>query len=131
MLEKFTQFVDEHLYPHEMFKAMNNTIEDSPWHREENVWVHTMMVLKEYYDATDDVWMKADLIGAFACAFHDVGKPLAEEEVYSEARGVYRRYGGHELISARMWTNWALTNLHVLQDAFCFFTLADVYKFSL
>jgi predicted ABC-type ATPase len=129
--ETFTQFVDDYLYPHDLFKAMNETVEDSPWHREENVWVHTMMVLNEYYKSTSNIWTKQDLIGALACAFHDVGKPEAEEEVYSEARGNYRRYGGHELISSRQWVNWALINLDVLQKIFNNFTVDDIYSVSL
>ena len=71
-----------HLDP--LYVAMENTVEDSPWHRERNVGVHTDMVVSEYIARNQSDWDIAILCGAFACAFHDVGKPDAMEEVFKE-----------------------------------------------
>jgi predicted kinase len=100
-----------------MFQRMERTVEGSPWHREANVLVHTQMVVQEYLDRTDaeceffaEPWGWYDYLGALVCAFHDVGKPAAEKTVWSQERGEYRRYGGHELISARMFEDYATSN---------------------
>lgn len=98
----------------EMYDAMLRTVEGSPWHREANVAVHTDMVVAEYCRLVDlngrDEWTRQDLIGGVACAFHDVGKPQAEVHKWSEERGNYRAYGGHELLSARMAEDFLLTH---------------------
>ena len=101
----------------EMFHAMERTVEDSPWHREANVLVHTEMVVSEYVNAADiyhsdecrvdPVWDRMTYLGAIACAFHDVGKPIARTAKYSEARGHYFSYPGHELMSARLFEDYA------------------------
>jgi len=95
----------------DLWAAMARTVEDSPWHREANVGVHTEMLL--------DVWRttiqptrppRQALFTAIACTFHDTGKPPAEIHKFSEARGNYRAYHGHEQVSARLWTDYALSN---------------------
>lgn len=95
-----------------IFKRMEKTVEGSPWHREANVLVHTEMVINEYIRLVTEadpgyVWTRDDFLGAVSCLFHDTGKPLAEVAKYSEARGNYRSYGGHELISAHLWQDYA------------------------
>lgn len=98
-----------------MFQRMARTVEGSPWHREANVLVHTEMVVDEYVEATDRanealglaIWSRDDYLGGMACVFHDTGKPSAEIEKFSEARGKYRAYHGHELLSARKWESYA------------------------
>ncbi len=98
---------------------MSTVCEDSPWHREKTVAIHTNMVVGEYLaQVTTATWSKYDLYGAFVCAFHDVGKPAAREEAYKPERGVYYRYGGHELISARLWEDWAVRNWEFLVSEF-------------
>lgn len=108
----------------DMFRAMERTVEGSPWHREDNVLVHTDMVVEQYMRLTDQAklnnpchldepedthqWGRLDYLGAIACAFHDVGKPPAEREKWSESRGTYRGYGGHELLSARMFESYSV-----------------------
>ncbi len=99
-----------------MMAAMLVTVENSPWHREANVAVHTGMVVAEYLKISPTDWTIDDLCGGFACAFHDVGKPAARTEKQSEARGVYYSYPGHEQISARLWEDWAVTNWNTLSD---------------
>jgi len=91
-----------------LYTTMGNTVEDSPWHRERNVAVHTDMVVGQYIGMSPSAWHHHDLLGALACAFHDVGKPAAEETRHNEERGTYRRYTGHELISARLWEEYAV-----------------------
>lgn len=97
-----------------MFQRMARTVEGSPWHREANVLVHTGMVVDEYIRMTDEAcavekreWNRTDYLGGMACVFHDTGKPSAETAKYSEARGNYRSYGGHELLSAHKWESYA------------------------
>lgn len=81
-----------------MWKQMQQTVENSPWHREANVSVHTEMVIEQY--RTRFAPFRSDLqntIALTALLFHDVGKPEAEEEVQKkDGSGVYRRYAGHE-----------------------------------
>jgi predicted kinase len=97
-----------------MFQRMRNTVEASPWHREENVFVHTMMVVDQYVKMVDancdhyaEPWSRLDYLGAIAALFHDTGKPASEIKKWSEARGDYRAYHGHELLSARMFETYA------------------------
>lgn len=99
-----------------MFQRMARTVEDSPWHREANVLVHTQMVVDEYVKLADDYdpmsglinsWTHDEYLGAIAAAFHDTGKPASEIQKWSEARGNYRAYHGHELLSARMFETYA------------------------
>lgn len=95
----------------QLFERMNETVENSPWHREQNVGVHTNMVVAQYIAMSPSEWEVRDVLGAFACAFHDVGKPNAEEEKTNPETGVvYRRYAGHEMMSARSWENYISMN---------------------
>lgn len=95
----FQKFWDE-MQSHVLFREMEDTVEASSWHREANVLVHTQMVVAEYMKIWTDVSDKKMYLGALAAMFHDVGKPEAEEVKESEERGVYRRYAGHEQVSA-------------------------------
>jgi predicted kinase len=100
-----------------LFAEMERTVENSPWHREANVLVHTEMVVDEYVNAADlyhsdecridPVWDRMTYLGAIAAAFHDVGKPAARTAKFSEARGNYFSYPGHELMSARLFEDYA------------------------
>jgi len=115
----FNQFAD--LDP--LHIEMSQFSENSPWHRERTIAVHTNMVVAEYLtragkETGENQWSVADLYGAFACAFHDVGKPAARTEAYKPERGTYYRYGGHELISARLWEDWAVRNYEFLVNEF-------------
>lgn len=90
--------------------SMVDTVEDSPWHREENVWVHTEMVVNQYIDMSPDEWSKKDLMGALMCAFHDTGKPMAEEVVTRSDGSEYRRYGNHDTMSGNIFIDFYLKN---------------------
>lgn len=97
----------------DLFVAMSQTVENSPWHREANVLVHTGMVLEEYIKLTNSLrkysdWLYEDWLGGISCIWHDAGKPAARTPKFSEERGNYFAYHGHELISARLFENWAI-----------------------
>lgn len=82
-----------------IFNDMRAVKEDSPYHREESVFVHTMMVCEEFdrhYSKLDDDYF----VGLFACLFHDLGKPACRTRKESIARGVYHSFDGHDLVSA-------------------------------
>lgn len=109
----FNEFCDDPL-----FQNMQQTTENSPWHREQNVAIHTNMVVGQYLTMSPDRWRYPTLCGALACVFHDVGKPSAMEKRFKPERGDYFAFPGHELISARLWEDWAINNIEQLQTAF-------------
>ena len=77
---QFIRYYHNVLNNTEMFRLMHLVPENSPWHRERNVGVHTDMVVSEYLIRVGNDWNHNDLLGAFVCAFHDVGKPKASEK---------------------------------------------------
>lgn len=81
--------------------TLQETVEDSPWHREENVATHTLMTMHQY--STRFMLGGGTIenrVAILALLFHDVGKPIAEETVERDDGTTYRRYGGHEQDSA-------------------------------
>lgn len=90
--------------------AMVDTIEDSPYHREDNVWVHTEMVVNHYISLSPTIWSIKDLMGALMCAFHDTGKPMAEETITRDNGSTYRRYANHDVNSANIFINYYFEN---------------------
>jgi predicted kinase len=111
---KFIHWYNDVFKTDPLYLAMENTVEDSPWHRERNVGIHTDMVVSQYLSTSDPF----DVRGAIGCAFHDVGKPPAEIERFKPERGTYRAYYGHELLSARMWEDFAVKNWTFLSEHF-------------
>jgi len=129
----FNEFKNDPLYV-----AMSAITEDSPWHREGNIGIHTDMVVTQYLARTgnNDNWYSCSkdnghkfLLGAFACAFHDTGKPPSMEIKQSETRGEYRAFNGHEPVSARMFENWAMANWNMISNRFRF-TAMDLHTTS-
>lgn len=109
-----------------IWRAMVNTREDSPWHREANVSVHTQMLLEWYNrNLQSNRSASQQMLTMVGCLFHDVGKPPAEIQKYSEERGHYRAYHGHEQFSARMWVDYALLNREKV-NGLLRFTEADI-----
>jgi len=108
---------------HPLFIAMQSVVENSPWHRESNVLVHTQMVVDQYMELSPSEWSEREYIGAVACAFHDVGKPSCRIEKHSESRGIYYAYHGHELKSARLFEDFA-TKLFPLFSADQIFSIS-------
>jgi predicted kinase len=91
---------------------MRATVEDSPWHREANVWVHTLMALEQLELELEHRGADARtrLLARLAVLFHDVGKPDAEEELARDDGSKYRRYSGHEALSAAAFAQAWLTD---------------------
>lgn len=117
-IEKFTA-VEKLLMSTPIWQAMEDTVENSPYHREANVAAHTNMVVQEFIDHHAHKHTPKDqAIGLLALLFHDTGKPGAKEEVYSEARGNYVRFAGHEQVSARVWEDFAAKNWDFLMETF-------------
>lgn len=117
------QFVEmyDYLKQQDVFQVMATIKENSPWHREDNILLHTDMVVGEYLKrAPEEVWTNEHFYGAIAAAFHDVGKPKAMVKKYKEGRGEYLAFGGHEPISSRMFEDFAAK--------MGWFTNEEVYK---
>lgn len=110
----------------ELYSTMCETKEDSPYHREANVGVHTDMVVSEYLRLSPDVWSSNDLIGALACAFHDTGKPMAEEVLTRTDGSTYRRYSGHDMNSANIFIDYFARFSH--ENVFMTLTANDIYQ---
>ncbi len=87
------------------------TQENSPYHREENTAVHTQMTLRFY---KEHFFLNRSenerLLSQLALLFHDVGKPKCEVEKFTEKRGQHKSYAGHELVSARIFEDYVLSN---------------------
>ena len=115
-VQKFSHWYFDEFQLDPLFQAMVETVEDSPWHRERNVGTHTDMVVSQYIARQQALTF--DVLGAIGCAFHDVGKPSSEIIKFKPERGEYRAYHGHELVSARMWEDWAVRNWTFLSEEF-------------
>lgn len=91
--------------------------ENSPWHREESVIRHTEMTLEWYneYFAKDRT-PRQQMLARLALLFHDIGKPAAKQEKYRADRGNYLSFGGHEMISARIFENFMAENPDLLDS---------------
>ena len=100
--------------------TMMGTVENSPWHREANVAVHTTMTIEQYmtrfYEHRTE---KQRMITLMALLFHDFGKPEAEEvlEKKEEPGVFYRRYAGHEPISGNEFMSF-MCDQHELREMF-------------
>lgn len=125
MIEKFKAF-------HKLFKTtklwqdMEATCENSPWHREANVAVHTQMILDHYLNtAASKRTPRQQAITLMSILFHDTGKPWACTEKHSEKRGKYFSFGGHEQISSRIFENYAVQHWNKWNQIKDLFELKD------
>ena len=85
----------------DVFEIMQRVKEDSPYHREDNVLVHTHMVCTWYINNMDTE--RSDFfLGLFACLFHDVAKPCCRVRKENKERGVYFGYDRHDMVGAEM-----------------------------
>lgn len=111
--ERFDAFKKE-FSKTDMWRAMQLERENSPWHREENVAVHTNMLLDWYDSNLASARSEGQqMLTRVACLMHDIGKPPSRIIKHSEERGDYRAYHGHELVSARMWVDFATQSAEV------------------
>lgn len=115
---KFIAWFNNEFQKDPLWEAMETCVEASPWHRENSVATHTRMVVSEYISWVDKDWDYETLIGAMACAFHDTGKPAARVEKFKPERGKYNSFGGHEIISARLWEDYAMRNIDRIHELF-------------
>jgi len=82
--------------------TMERTVENTTWHREANVAVHTQMTIDVYMEKFfKDRTPRQQLLTLIGLTFHDFGKPEAEQTVEIEPGLITRKYGGHEAMSAR------------------------------
>jgi hypothetical protein len=111
--------------------AMKNTQENSPWHRESSVWEHTRMLISWYdQNLSHNRAPKQQMLSRVASAFHDTGKPPAMIVKHSPERGEYRAFHGHEQLSARIWVDFATSNMEVVTRLLGF-GLVDVSNIAL
>ena len=102
------------------WEAMHATVEDSPWHREANVAVHTLMTLDVFIaQFARHRTQREQMFAMMALLFHDFGKPAAEEtKEKKEQPGVmYRTYAGHEPISSNEFLSF-MCDQHNLRQMF-------------
>lgn len=101
-----------------IWQQMINTVEDSPWHREANVAVHTEMVVDQAvrFSSAHNLSSANTKLLFLATFFHDFGKPEAEEIATREDGTIYRKYSGHETISARLFEQIFVSNYKELFD---------------
>lgn len=102
------------------WKQLEDTVEDSPWHREENVAIHTLMTINAYLQKfAAHRTEREQMYTLVALCFHDFGKPEAEETLEKKDQpGVFcRRYAGHELISSNEFMNFMCEH-HDLREQF-------------
>ena len=73
--QRFFEFLVEFDFPlMKHFLDMVTTVEDNPYHQEQNVFIHTMMVLKHAAENWNDPEIN------FACLLHDINKPDCYKE---------------------------------------------------
>ena len=72
-----------------LLDELSKTPQDSEWHAEGNVGIHTSMVMQELQDSLEkDTTPEDRLTLTLAALFHDIGKPLVTRE--TEIRGRQR-----------------------------------------
>lgn len=84
--------------------SLSNTVEGSVWHREENVWAHTIMVLNEFIRRASDLKFSSLMFrtGFLASIYHDVGKPQSKKP---RPDGEGFSFHNHESVSANCLKN--------------------------
>lgn len=120
-MKRFIAWYNNEFKQTPLYSMMEQNVENSPWHRERNTGIHTDMVVSQLLASLGKYATMASELkycALFAAAFHDVGKPVVRREKFSEARGNYVAFGGHELMSARLWETWAISSRQMLLDEF-------------
>ena len=103
--------VRDALVKSQLHHDMVNTCEDSPYHREQNVWVHTEMTLSWYEENLTLLRTEQQkFLSKMALLFHDTGKPGCRELKNHPERGMVYRYPAHELRSARLFEDFVISN---------------------
>ena len=63
---RFIEFYFNELQTHPIFQEMNSLAEESPWHREGSIGIHTNMVVSEFISRSPNKWEQVDVVGAMA-----------------------------------------------------------------
>jgi predicted kinase len=116
-----------------LWQNMEATVENSHWHREANVAVHTEMILAHYnMNFAEHRTPRQRALTWLAILFHDTGKPAAKKDKHTEERGHYQSFGGHEQLSARLWEDYAVENWNKWKQLKASFDLkdTDIYLIS-
>ena len=126
-LVKLAGFVDHFKKTSPLWAHMAKTKEDSPWHREESVAVHTEMVCAEFDKIAERMTMpnQTYVITYLSLLFHDTGKPPCKVVKFKESRGHYNAFHGHEQYSARLWEDYYVSNFKLFKD---WLSVEEAYK---
>jgi len=109
-----------------LWQDMASTCENSPWHRESSVAVHTEMIFDHYFkNFAPHRTERQQALTFLTILFHDTGKPKAAKTKTTEERGTYTSFGGHEQISARIWEDYAVENWNKWKKLKSTFNLYD------
>jgi len=96
------------------WQSMVDTVENTGWHREANVAVHTEMTIDHYLKTfAPHRTERQQMLALMALLFHDFGKP-ASESTNAEGR---HQYLGHEEVSATNFWNFMRSEI-ALTDFF-------------
>ena len=124
-LQEFLHWYYDEFQTTELYQSLTTVREGSPHHQERSVAAHTDMVVSYYCALAGNNWGYEDVFGAFACAFHDVGKVSAMH--LKEGEKDRYTFHGHEKSSARLWEDWAVKNFRMLEERFGFLP-NDIYR---
>lgn len=127
-IESMRKFVEVFKKTSPLWAAMAKTKEDSPWHREESVAIHTDMVCSEFEKFAEGAVLSEDtfVITYLSLLFHDTGKPPCKVVKFKPERGHYNAFHGHELYSARLWENYFVCNFKQLFESWL--SVEEAYK---
>ena len=120
-------FVEHFKKTSPLWQAMAKTKEDSPWHREESVAIHTEMVCAEFNKIAQRLSCPDDtyILTYLSLLFHDTGKPPCMVVKFKPERGNYNAFHGHEQYSARLWEDYYVSNYKLFKD---WLSVEDAYK---
>ena len=126
-IEELKKFVKSFKKTSPLWDAMVKTKEDSPWHREESVAIHTEMVCSEFEKIAEkeNVSEETFIVTYLSLLFHDTGKPPCKVVKFKPERGNYNAFHGHELYSARLWEDYYVSNFKKFSG---WLTTAEAYQ---
>ncbi len=129
VIDTFNEFFEEFKQT-DIWAAMS-LAENSIYHREASIQVHTQMILDfymaNYYNDRTDRQRTTTLLSIL---FHDTGKPKAATPKFKEERGGhYLSFGGHEHISSRTFEDYVARNWPKLRDHFGLVP-EDIYRIA-
>ena len=84
----------------------------NPWHMEDSVWTHTMMVCTAYKAHFPNSFMKYSeaLIPVLTCLLHDYGKVITRHLDHVKMKARFSQHGPHGVLNALEYTNQLLND---------------------